>query len=281
MLTKKHFLTSAALVVAAMFIVDAASAGSYRSKNVGPADWADAASWQVFISPNWVNASSAPGASDFATIRVGHEIDVASEDANQSVDHMDVYGRLDIEVGRTLTIDGSDNATTRVDGTINLEGASSRLLFTKPGANNHTIGFDNTQGTIAGASNTASITIGTGNPTVTNKVIIAGALEIRAASGKLTNDTGGFVRANRSASPWTLTLYDGTFDGAGTYEVSTNSLAALSFRAGVTATGLSGPFTVSNGTLKIHEDVTTTGDLTQTGGTINAAANPSKTFTAG
>ena len=279
MFTKRHFFTSAALVVAAMFIVDAASAetGTYISKSNGA--WSTVTIWKVDTDNNGTvdvdPATVKP--TEINRVQIGHIVDVTG---NEAADTLDVTssGVLNIQANKTLTLDNDDAPTDHslIDGTVNLEGDLSVLEFIDT---DHTIDFVSTKGTIAGASNTASISIGTGNPTVTNKVIIEGALEIRAASGKLTNDTGGFVRANRSATPWTLTLYDGTFDGAGTYEVSTNSSAVLKFRAGVTATGLTGAVTVSNGTLEVDANVTTTGNVVQTGGTIDV--DDGDTFTAG
>lgn len=266
MQSKKHFLTTAALVVAAMFIVDAAMAETGTYMSISNGDWDNPNIWKVDTNNNGtydVDPATAKPTED-NRVQIGHRVNVTGDEAADTLD-VSSAGILDIELGNTLILDNDDDPTndSLIDGTVNLEGAGSRLLFIDT---NHTIDFTSTKGTIAGASDTARIEIGAGNPTVTNKVNIEGALEIRAGAGTFRNGSTGVVNANREATPWKLTIYSGTFDGTGTYEVSTNSSAVLLFRAGITANGLTGPFTVSNGTLDIRDDdVKTEGHLTLSG----------------
>ena len=209
-------------------------------------------------------------AAECLEVKSGENVEIA-EDRTVECVTIAATGSLTIKTSITLTIAGTaGHSASTVDGTLVLEGADSTLKITQ---SDHTL---NGQGELIAKSNTARVQI-TGNLVLTSEITIEGALQIRAGSGTFSNS--GLVHANRNATPWMLTLYSGTFDGAGEYRVSTNSSAVLGFRAGVTATGLTGQFTVSNGTLDIDEDVTTTGDLVQTGGMIDVA--PNKTFTAG
>ena len=208
-------------------------------------------------------------AAECLEVKAGEKV-VISED--QTVDCLKIAatGCLTIDPGVMLSIDGDTaHDTSTVHGTIVLAGTGATLKITQ---SDHTL---NGQGKLVGRANNARVQI-TGNLMLTSEITIEGALQIRAGSGTFSNS--GLVHANRNATPWMLTLYSGTFDGAGEYKVSANSSTTLRARGGVTATGLSGRFIIEKGALDIDENVTTTGDLVQTGGTIDIA--PNKTFAA-
>lgn len=138
-------------------------------------------------------------------------------------------------------------------------------------------------GSLRGLRTTATIKF-TGNYDLANTSTIEGAMIIQHQSTgrfRLIND--GLVHANadegQSQSDRTLLLTEGTFRGSGEYKVSHDSRCKLEFAGGVIDTGLAADFTVEAGTLAINEDITTTGHLTFTGGTIVVDDNDA--FTAG
>ena len=177
-------------------------------------------------------------------------------------------GTIIITSTGTLILTGGAKSTSTIDGTIELTGT---LKITQ---NNHTLSG---QGQIEGQANSARIQV-TDNLTLTSSITVRGALEIRAGSGTFQND--GVVKADDATTTGSrdqLTLFTGTFNGCGEYKVDTSG-ATLQFRSGITATGLAADFTVSNGALDVDENVTTTGDLSFTGGAISVASG--KTFQA-
>ncbi len=181
-----------------------------------------------------------------------------------------VDGLVGIAGGGVLRLSGG--GTTPVNGRIELLGP---LALIEIADNDHTFAGD---GRIIGRSNSAAIDIANGL-TATSEIIVEGALRIRAGSGTFHNS--GLVEAIHAApGDDTLELYSGSFSGssAAEYKVATPG-ATLAFCAGITITGSKGDVTVGGGTLNIHEDVCTTGNLSFTGGTINVA--PGKTFKAG
>jgi hypothetical protein len=100
-------------------------------RTVGSGNWATTGTWQRFDGTNWVAAASAPNAgANVITIRNGHTVTVAANtDADQLI--IDAGGRLNINNGRTLTInagagtDMDNSGTVGNSGTITLNGGAT------------------------------------------------------------------------------------------------------------------------------------------------------------
>jgi hypothetical protein len=277
---KRTILTTAAFA-AVILLVPAASAqdtGDYRS--VGSGDWDTVGTWEYWDGDSWETPGSAPSASTYVTIQAGDQVDIAAEDSNALADHITVEstGTLNVEAGRTLTVDGSDNSVSSVDGTINLEGSGSKLVIT---TNNHTLVGG---GSIDGQNAAAAIEIAT-NMTLTNTAAITGNLLITPVS-EATGTTfinNGVVHANNAG-----TLYIGPDSigvSSGVWQVSTSESAVLQIDAS-SANSHSGSVNVFNGLLDVDNDFATTGNLTFTGGSIDVQGyqavpeTPARTFSA-
>lgn len=166
--------------------------------------------------------------------------------------------------------------TSVINGALFLEASSSTLEIA---GSDH--GVDGS-GAIIGSNSSADIVIGDGL-TLTSQITIEGMLQIVPSIGagptRFINGTRGLVHAHATG---TLdvnvdALDDGSNVSPGNWQIRPNAKAVLKFSTASTL--LSGNFTISNGTLDFDEDVTTTGDLIQTGGTIDVA--PGKTFSLG
>lgn len=186
---------------------------------------------------------------------------------------MKVDGTLLIASG-TVTLTGNGCATSKIDGTVILQRTAplifGSLAFT---TNDHVLKGD---GAIVGQDNVTRIQV-SGGLTLTSDITIAGALQIHAGAGTFKNT--GLVQADDgTANSDTLVLASGTYTGSGEWKAASAD-AFLRFGFAVTATKLTGDFTVSRGTLDIDADVCTTGNLTFTGGKIDVAAG--KSFKAG
>lgn len=172
-------------------------------------------------------------------------------------------GRLVITDTGTLTLTGDPNSVSTINGWIDLDDCGARLVFSA----DHTLSGS---GYIAGHCGTARVELLNAiTLTVSSGFTIQGALEIRAGSGTLDND--GLVEANHCcAGNTTLTCYSGTFTGSGEYKVSVSG-CTLKLDLGISDTNLAADFTVTNGTLDIDEEVITSGNYEQTGGTLDVA----------
>lgn len=187
-------------------------------------------------------------------------------------------GKINIASGGILILTGNHGSTSRIDGDIFLQ-ASSAVIEIKD--NDHTFSGS---GEIIGQANGAEIREKFGQTrqlTLDTDLTVRGALKF-----KLDLVNNGLVWADdatTAGSRDTLELFSGTFTGSGEWRVQRFrgvNTAILKFAAGITATGLTGDFTVrANTVLDIDDSVTTTGDLTFDGGKIEVA--PSKAFTAG
>lgn len=204
-------------------------------------------------------------------VKTGQQLNISSDTTANCI-HVEAGGYLYI-AGAKLTLTGRGNHTTSiVDGCVVLAGSNSVLQIKK---RDHTLSGT---GFLIGQHNSALINDHPSNPgglTIASGFTIEGALKTRL---NLVNN--GKVLANDpTAGADRLTIDTGTITGSGTFEVNTAG-AFLQFSSGITANGLSGPFTVSNGTLDIRDDdVKTTGDLTQTSGKIDV--DDGAMFTAG
>jgi hypothetical protein len=252
---KKMIFTTAA-VLAVLLVGATAQATDNTFSDAGSNDWNTPGNWSL---------GHVPTADENAVIPADNVCNIGITTA--VADTIEVYGTLNIAAGAKLTLDGSESSTSYVSGAgkVYLLGSGSELSFT---SNNHTVSHSGTPGEIIGCHINVKITI---TIVITIEIKITGSMEIQASGGTFVND--GIVEANRNgASDNMLTCYSGTFTGSGTYKVSVSG-ATLKFVLGITATGLATDFVVPAGTLDIDEDVTTSGDLNFTGGTINVAAN--------
>lgn len=225
--------------------------------------WAAAGNW------NCSAEEDIPDSDDHAIIPSGKTCDV---DAHADAQGLGVSGTLHIASGTTLTLHGvAGNVLVNVPGagTINLEGSSSVLEFLDDGL----IVAEGEAGKIVGQHNDAKILLDN-DTTLTNKVDIEGHLQITEAAGEnATFVNEGTVHANSNG---TLYINTDAVEDTGLVEfrwkVSTNSSAVLKLEpTNVTPPTLGGNFRVENGTLDIQATVNTTGDLSQTGGTISVA----------
>ena len=184
-------------------------------------------------------------------------------------------GLLNVDGAGTVDLTGGGTSQT-IDGTLQLSVSGSTLSITTNGCT-----IDGS-GKIEGRNNAARIEIAAeDNPGISliSSIDIVGALEIAglSAEGKTTGTftNSGIVDADGASDDKRIIVVSGTIDGGGTWRVSASD-AEIQFD--VAATGLTGIFDIDAGTLDINENVTTTGDLDFTGGTIDVA--PTKAFQA-
>jgi len=277
----RTFLSTLTAFVFAAFIVDAAMAGTtkYFRPSTSSGNWND----DSLTTGIWFDAAvggnrvSRPAEDDRAVILTNK---TCSVNVNAVADTIDVQSGavLDISSAVTLSLDNDNGPSSNsvVDGDVLLSNASAILEFKDASHSINNGGAGNRR--IYGTSNTAQILVSSAiTITLASGGNVAGSLEFRAGSGTLTNN--GFVNANRAnASDDTLSLYSGTFNGSGTYEVTLAS-ATLHFLSGVTATSMSAAFVLNAaGTLDIDDSVCTTGNLTFSAGTIDVAAGKSAKF---
>lgn len=274
----KSILTAA--IFAAFFITGSAMAetGTYMSTSAGA--WSTPSNWKV--DTNNDGTYDVPSATVKPTainhVIIAHNIDVTG---NEAADSLDVQASkiLDIQTGNTLTLDGTSRTAHTIAGTVRLAGSGSTFAFTSA---SQSLSGD---GKIEGQDNAARITIAD-TYDLTSNIDVVGSLQIRGLDTSDPPDAGfennDVVEANRAtdANDNKLVLYSGLITGSGEWKMATAD-AFLNFASGIkadatTAPKLTGPFTVSNGTLEIDENVTTTGSLSFSGGKIQVASG--KTF---
>jgi len=263
------------LAIAALGVVMASPAAQ---AGVTEFDANGSASGNWSVSTNWTNGL--PGSDDRAVIQSGKTCSFDLSSA--TVGTLQVDGTLIILANKTLTIDGASiNPThsddSEVDGNLYLNGSESCLTFTSI---DQTMHGDN-DGEIAGKANDARIKID--DVTLTNSITMSGQMSIERLSGsaRFCNGSTGVVRAgnpNASGSDEilslasNLTVIDDSDRSTASWEV-TDPDGILQFNEA--ATGLVGNFIVDNcGTLDVNADITTTGSLTQTAGTVDASPGP-------
>lgn len=186
-------------------------------------------------------------------------------------------GIVEIAAGKKLTLDGDDTARTSTIAAgafLYLRGNDSFLEIKD---DNHTFSGS---GRIVGQHNNAEVNrASTETLTVDTNMTMSGAMQMKLS----VVNNGKIIADDSRTSQDTLELFSGTFTGSGEYRAVQSfgtSDATMKFASGITATGLTGDFTLSvNSVMDVDEDVCTTGDLTFDGGKIEVA--PTKTFTAG
>jgi hypothetical protein len=280
----KRMLPITAALLAAVFIlapIAQADTLTFReqtetSPGSGVYAWSEPTNWQDTSEPP---QTGVPTTDDRAVIPAGTTCTILATGSDVVADTVSVSGTLDIQAGRTLTLDndydnlgggaGTDNSA--VAGTIKLKESGSTLAFAEQ---NHTLSG---AGAVVGEHNSAKMTIAS-SKTLTSTTTIQGRLQIAPASGAsstgFVNDTGGLVLADAAG---TLDMQADTVSGAGDWQVSSNGSAVLKFTTG--SQSLTGDLSVSTGRLDIADSITTTGTLDFSGGEIDVASG--KTFTAG
>lgn len=260
---KRAILTTAAIAAVLLIGANVQAADNTFTNAAGGNTWNTAGNW---------SRASVPDDTDNAVIPSGQtcNVNIAAAEA----DSVKVEGTLNIPANTKLTLDGSTNSTSFVSGLgrIYLQGSASELNFT---TTDQTISYGSSPGEIIGLNDSAIISVDDDpNETLTeltNKITISGSLTIAVADATFDND--GIVRADRNngAGDQKLTCVTGTYTGSstGTYKV-TASGSTLLFSSTITdaTTGLATNFEVVDGTLDIDVDVSTTGDLSFTGGRI-------------
>ncbi len=201
-------------------------------------------------------------------------------DRDRTVECVEIaYGcKLDLN-GYTLTLGGNGGGTSTIHGTLVLSGPNSHLRIK---SNDHTM---TGSGYLVGEHNWAVIDdhpAFPGDLIIASGFTVAGAMQIDldlVNNGRVLADDGTTDTGSRN----TLLLSSGTITGSGVWEVDKSIgayTAFLEFGSGVTsATGLTGDFVVSDGTLYIDDVVSTSGGLCFTGGKIDVQANDSFTAT--
>lgn len=275
---KRTILTTAAVLA---FVLPA-MATDYTFQEVTAVS-TDVYLWQE--SDNW-DQTGTPSAGDRVIIPTGTRAVVRGI--------ADTCGYVEVASGGLVYIDGSSaTATLTIDGAttprtstiargsvgIQLIGSQAKLQVQNY---NHTFspsGAGTDLARIDGQHDQASISIVTEDESITisDGVAVQGSLEIRADEGTFINN--GMIDADSGgASDHTLTCYNGTYTGTGTYRVSDPD-STLSFTDDITsATGLGSNFDVTAGTLDIAVDVSTTGDLSFTSGTIVIGSDATFSF---
>jgi hypothetical protein len=266
---KSRILTAAAAFAAVLMLsVPVVNARDLESNGSGGGDWDDTNSWKDTSTGN--PPASKPDANDSVTIKSGDEIDVDTTPEYADNITVESGGTLDIEGSCTLTLDGSIYSTSYVYGSdgVRLQGANSILRFVD---RNQTVSGS---GEILGVDDEAQIQIGNAGTTITltlaSATTIEGTLHILAgpaASVPMTFINNGTVWANGTD---VLDIDPDVLGGSGKWWVTTSN-AELEFSKG--STSLTGEFTVSNGKLKIQDNVETTDNLTFNGGQIDVTAN--------
>ena len=258
---KRTLMTTAAICAALLLATGANAADKYFYHTQGtPQAWTSA-NW--YTAPDGGGSSTTkPGTSDRAIIEA--DCFMSTSEEAESIE-VEVGQELDIRTNQTLTLNNGSSEDSVIAGTLDLEASGSELEFT---TNNHQISG---AGKIDGSSDSARLRISSAiTVTVSQHTSVTGAMEIRAGSGTLDND--GTVEAdNAGAGNSTLTCFDGTFAGSGEYKVSTVG-ATMQFSSGISDTGMAADFTMTAGTLDVNEEVVTTGEYSQTGGTLDVVA---------
>ncbi len=180
---KRAILTTVALGIFVLGTGSVASATDYRSFQTG--DWNVAGNWEYWDGNSWQTATVKPGANDYAVIRNGHDISVAGD---EFIDRFDVNsgGELIIEGTRSLTVDGSVNSTSDIDGTVTLQylDGASTLAFED---NNHTL---TGVGLITSSDRRNLVTIEADIVVdAQESVSFEGAMKIQGPTGGTTNGT--------------------------------------------------------------------------------------------
>lgn len=266
----KRFLTTAALVVAAMLLVGgvpAANAQDYFFRATSGNSWSTQANWYDARTGGSQHVTL-PGTTAYVEIVTGNDADI--DTADREVARLDVISTatLDISAGRKLSLNGS-NAHT-IDGTLSLLGSGTATLHFK--TNSVTV---DGSGSIDGQDNGAKIELAT-DIVLTSTTTIEGRLQVLPAEDATGTRfiNNGAVDANDAGTLQLNVHYLDTSAPAGpsgTWRVGTNSSAILQFSVGSIL--MSGAFTVSDGKLDVDQAVTTTANLTFDGGIIDVAAS--------
>lgn len=297
-MNRKLFATLTTLVIVG-FIVDAAQADVFQTNGTGGGFWDAASTWTRTSG----SSNNYPQSGDTATVLLNDTVTLRqSEVCNVLTIQRDAVvsnpGAYVLTIAGTsgLTIDpiGAGSAagllhvsgagrvdltggagTNTINGEMRLDNASAELRITSP--NNTVIlsGSGMVKGTVSGAKVKINQSV-----TFDNRCTIQGILEITkvalATSTTFVNGSGGLVHANVSGllriNP------DALGAGAGDWQVSTSASAILRFSVGNASQ--SGDVTVSNGTLDVQADFTTSGDLYLSGNGTTISVSAGKTFQA-
>jgi hypothetical protein len=259
----RSILTGAALVLAALFILDVPAADAATQ-------WTNPAGGFWDVAGNWNNG--VPDPNDVATFpELEGAYTVTIRNASAVADSLSVHANCTIEITHAsnatkLTLSGSSST---INGDIYLKKSNSTLAFT---TSNHTLSGS---GKIVGEHNSAQITVAAeADPgiSLTSEITIEGALWIegKAPTGMEDVDgtfvNNGLVHANRANE--TLTIYRGTIEGScdGEFKVATSD-AKLQFCSGVgdiEETNMGCTFTQSAGTFDIDVNIDTRGPCSGT-----------------
>jgi hypothetical protein len=274
---KRTILTTAAIAAVILFLVPGVNADDkYFRPSTSSSTWSDddlsTGSW--YNDPDAGDRVSRPSTGDTAYILPNKTCVVDVTDADPDAFVVQSSGALQIDTGKKLTI--ISNSSVASENGVVLVGDDSYLAI----ASSLTISGD---GSIDGQDNDAEIQIAS-NQTLTSTTTITGALQIVGDSNAVF-DNDGIVSADGSGTGTnTLVCYSGTFDGtyaaspeAGVYEVAGGK---MQFRAGVTATNMGARIRITSagGTLNIDENVSTTSEYEQDGGSTIVA--PTKSLSA-
>jgi hypothetical protein len=292
---KNGWMAIVAIAASAMIFAAPTLATDYTFTGGGAGGWDDPDNWE----PNGV-----PGEDDCIYVPGNFVVQL---DTDRTLGNIIIDGTFIIPAVVVLTIDGvaddCDRGIQEIEGNVVLQGSGSVLRF-----------IDGNQivqggGAITGQHNDAKIEIESGLK-LTNKMLIEGHMKIDRAgsSGTATFENyrtlstpQGIVRANgqfgSNGSPKILEFtpnlvlddtdngsYDPSYEAGGPQcsACSTCSCgyARLSFRR--SAASLEGDFVINNcADMLFFEDVTTSGSVTHTAGTVWVDSGNTFTFTGG
>jgi hypothetical protein len=281
------FSTLTAFALAALLVSGAQAATKVWQAFNGSmgGNWNDTNHWVGGVIPS-------PGNDDVQfpanSVSANTQYVVTLNVGNAEVLFVDMHTDARLDIGANTfklgTADTTPFQTSNIAGTIRLDNASSVLQFNF----SHllapkTISAVPVYGSIDGEKDAASIQIANGKQ-LTSQITIQGALQMVPVSGSATflNDTNGLLHANFNdvSGNETLLINPGALGaGAGMFRVSVVG-AFLQLNNGNTS--LTGDFKVSNGTLDIYSNITTSGGVCFTGGKIKVTgqAGVTRTFIA-
>ncbi len=256
----RTLLTTAALIAAALFILDvpAANAGT-QTWNFSGSNWNNAANWDA---SDGASEAAVPTSADLAVLPTNSSTPyTVYMDANpgQCISlNIHVDATLSINDDKTLEVYG-DNVTSYVDGFILLPYDVSELDF----KGTHIVSYTGTRGTIDGDHNDAQITIAE-DEMLTSQVNITGSLAITGA-GNFTN--AWLVGADNASETLSLEITGTLDDTAG--ERWQAAGGTLDFTAAIGTLGpLEGDLVISSGVILVNKALITTGALEVTDGTL-------------
>ena len=262
----KSILTTAAILAAALFILDVPAANAavnyWQASRGDSGNWTDTAHWSLGHVPTASEPVDFPALSGAYIVTMNANEGAGSNEGYAQTLTMHANCTLNIPTGKVLEIGSADSQTSTINGDIHLQASGSTLRFMY----SHTLAG---AGTLDGQDNGAKIEIAD-SEMLTSTTTIEGNCQILPVPDA-TNTTflnSGTVHAN---NPGTLDLAVYSLGSpGGNWQVSTSASAILEFSVG--STTMTGRFDVDAGKVTVEDNVDTNGVLDFQGGTIDVAS---------